>query len=191
MATNQVNPLSQMVPIVDPTGRPTLEFILKWNAQQAAQNAIAVKDSDVVFTDNTVGNASTVKHGYLRKLSGIVTQFLAGDGVFRAPPYDVNSFLPTVTGPANVFRFVAARAVLVAATTCAGSALTAPAGGAAVFTIKKNGASIGTLTFADGVATATAAGAGGAFAIGDVLTIDVGADHGIAGVALTVTGSLA
>jgi hypothetical protein len=189
VAINRVNPLSQQIPIVDDTGRPTLEFMLKWNKQQAQQNARTITDVEIAFTDNTVGNASTAKHGYLRKLSGVVSQFLAGDGVFRTIPYDLCAYLPTVTGPAgSVCKFVSARAFLITMSTCKGHATTAPAGGSVTFTLNKNGSAIGTIVFADGATTSTASGAGGGFVAGDVLTIDVTADHGIAFVALTVTG---
>lgn len=185
--TNKVNPLSENIPIVDERGRPTLEFILKW-AQQAANNAAPVRDVDVVFTDNTAGNASATRHGFLKKLSNVATQFLAGDGVFRVPSnvYDRSTYLPTVAGSTTVFRFVAARAFALTATTSKGSAGTAPSGGATTFTIKKNGSSIGTVVFADGVATATGTGAGATFAVDDVLTIDVGTANSIAAVALTL-----
>jgi len=42
----------------------------------------AVNDSDVVFTDITTGNASTTKHGFLKKLSNVATEFLNGAGNF-------------------------------------------------------------------------------------------------------------
>ena len=44
----------------------------------------AVNDSDVVFTDITTGNASTTKHGFLKKLSNVATEFLNGAGNFVA-----------------------------------------------------------------------------------------------------------
>jgi hypothetical protein len=42
----------------------------------------AVNDSDVTFTDITTGNASTTKHGFLKKLSNVATEFLNGAGNF-------------------------------------------------------------------------------------------------------------
>lgn len=62
-----------------------------------------VNDSDVVFTDITTGNASTTKHGYLKKLSGTATQYLGGDGNFTTPsgtPLDINA-LTGKTTPAD------------------------------------------------------------------------------------------
>lgn len=44
-----------------------------------------VKDSDQAFTDITTNNASTSKHGFLKKLSNVVTQFLDGTGNFSVP----------------------------------------------------------------------------------------------------------
>lgn len=42
-------------------------------------DALAIPD------DTTTLDASTARHGLLRKLSGVETEFLAGDGVFRVP----------------------------------------------------------------------------------------------------------
>lgn len=42
----------------------------------------AVNDSDVTFTDITTGNASATKHGFLKKLSNVATEFLNGAGNF-------------------------------------------------------------------------------------------------------------
>jgi len=54
--------------------------------QSAAGGGLTeVNDTDVQFTDNTTGNASTTKHGYLPKLSGAATDFLNGTGVFSVP----------------------------------------------------------------------------------------------------------
>ena len=44
-----------------------------------------VNDFDVVFTDITTNNASTAKHGYLRKLSNVSTEFLSGTGAWSVP----------------------------------------------------------------------------------------------------------
>lgn len=186
---NKVNPLNANIPIVDGGGRPTLEFMLKWS-QQAANNGATVKDSDVGFTDHPVSDASILQHGYLRKLSGVAAQYLAGDGSFRAIQYDRDTYLPTVVDSTIVYRFVAALAFSVTLSSCQGNASLAPSGGTAIFTLKKNGGSIGTLTFASGSSIAVASGAGASFVAGDVLSISVGVAHAIAGVALTVAGTL-
>lgn len=86
MATvNRVNPLNAGIPIVDHLGQPTLEFMLKWNAQQAKANAFTVRDLDVTFTDITTGNVSTTKHGYAPKLPNNANLFLNGVGLYTAP----------------------------------------------------------------------------------------------------------
>ncbi len=46
-----------------------------------------VNDSDVVFTDITMGNASATKHGYLPKLPDDATKFLNGEGNFSTITY--------------------------------------------------------------------------------------------------------
>jgi hypothetical protein len=105
MAPNIVNPLNQLVPIVDSFGRPTLEFMLKW-AQQARQNSeggssivgpgdatkflngevtpvfAQVKDSDLAMSDTVANNVSTSKHGFAPKAPNDATQFLDGTGAY-------------------------------------------------------------------------------------------------------------
>lgn len=44
-----------------------------------------VNDTDVVFTNNIIGNASAAKHGYLPLLSGIASQYLDGTGTWSDP----------------------------------------------------------------------------------------------------------
>ncbi|CAB4213877.1 hypothetical protein UFOVP1454_5 [uncultured Caudovirales phage] len=44
-----------------------------------------VSDTDVNFTNNSTGNASTAAHGYLPILPGNTTTFLRADGAFVAP----------------------------------------------------------------------------------------------------------
>lgn len=50
---------------------------------------------------------------------------------------------------------------------------TAPVGAAAIFTLKKNGSSIGTLTIADGATTVTDTSFNESFARGDYITVDI------------------
>lgn len=103
--TNRVNPLSSSVPIVDEFGRPTLEFMVKWD-QQGVQNRqpivgpgdstqflngaaepvfAHVKDSDLSLSDVTANNATTARHGFLPKLPGDSSVFLDGTGAFSTP----------------------------------------------------------------------------------------------------------
>lgn len=44
-----------------------------------------VKDSDLDIQDNTAGNAATDRHGFLRKLSNVATEFMNGAGNWATP----------------------------------------------------------------------------------------------------------
>ena len=44
-----------------------------------------ISDVTTTFTDVTTNNSSTLKHGYLPKLSGSSSQYLAGDGSWATP----------------------------------------------------------------------------------------------------------
>lgn len=44
----------------------------------------AIADADIAFTDITTGNATSLAHGYLPKLSGNSTDFFHGDGTYSA-----------------------------------------------------------------------------------------------------------
>lgn len=91
-------------------------------------------------------------------------------------PFDVHAFYPGIpTDGATVLRVPVARAVGFVAN-FAGSYFSASANATAqaVFTVRKNGSSIGTVTIAAGTITATFASSGGAaqsFAAGDVLSL--------------------
>jgi hypothetical protein len=58
------------------------------NAPHSHADAIGgsqLTETALALTDNTTNNASTTQHGFLRKLSGTFTEFMAGDGVWRTP----------------------------------------------------------------------------------------------------------
>lgn len=42
-------------------------------------------DATLPFTDNETNNSSTSKHGYLKKLSNVSTEYMSGTGVFSTP----------------------------------------------------------------------------------------------------------
>ncbi len=44
-----------------------------------------VTEAEIVLADNTTNNASTSKHGFLKKLSNVATEFLNGQGNFAVP----------------------------------------------------------------------------------------------------------
>lgn len=64
-----------IIQIVDSKGRIT----------SIATQTITPAESSVTFTDIATNNASTTKHGYLKKLSGNSEQFLDGTGNFTTP----------------------------------------------------------------------------------------------------------
>lgn len=49
----------------------------------------AATDATVTFTDITTNNASTTKHGFLKKLSNIATEYMDGTGAWSVPPRTV------------------------------------------------------------------------------------------------------
>lgn len=120
----------------------------------------------------------------------IFTDMLA-DAAARS--YDISVSIPGNPYESEaVLRFVAVRAFSLPAL-LVNSKLSAAVAATAqyVFSVKKNGVEVGTITVAAAGTTATFAGAGASFAIGDVLTI-VGAairDPTLADIAITLTGS--
>lgn len=93
------------------------------------------------------------------------------DGIGDA--YDIHINALSRPGDGEEFDHLFARTVIFPAAFAAGRATvsTAPTGGAAVFTILKNGASVGTITFANGSKNGVFAGAATVFAAGDKLTV--------------------
>lgn len=62
----------------------TVDVIAKLAPKNDAFTGL-VDDDQVVFADNTDGNASTSKHGYLKKLSNTATEFMNGQGNWATP----------------------------------------------------------------------------------------------------------
>lgn len=62
-----------------------------------ASNDITVSESHIVLTDITANNASTTKHGFLKKLPNTGDTFLDGQGNFSALPTGVDS-VPNTSG---------------------------------------------------------------------------------------------
>lgn len=121
------------------------------------------------FTDLTDTPASYAgEAGYmLRVASGETTL------VSEVVPYHVGLYLSgTYTASRVLAKFVCPVAVTLAASLAGSYAKSEVAATAStVFSVEKNGASIGTITFAIAATTGTFAGAGGAFAAGDVLSV--------------------
>ena len=64
----------------------TIETDLTKAQQDIAEKVDSpVTESDISLSDNTTNNASTTKHGFLKKLSGNSSQFLNGEGNFSTP----------------------------------------------------------------------------------------------------------
>lgn len=68
-----------LVSVNDPAGSPA-------NRKVTIETVLTLaKDTDPTFTDVTTNNASTTKHGYLKKLSGTATEFMNGAGNWATP----------------------------------------------------------------------------------------------------------
>ncbi len=63
---------------------PTRKFLRQVGsgAASAAPEWDTILDTDVVFSDVTTGDASTSKHGFLKKLDNDATHFLDGTGAW-------------------------------------------------------------------------------------------------------------
>ncbi len=116
------------------------------------------------------------------------------DALVFAKAYDTSGMVAgKPTASQVILRVKAARAFslassLTGSTGVAGTAATA----STVFDVKKNGSSIGSMTFAISGTSASFSGAGGSFAIGDLLTVVAPAspDTTCADVAFTLLGTL-
>lgn len=49
---------------------------------------VTVSEDELALADNTTANASTAKHGFLKKLSNVATEFMNGEGNWAAVPAD-------------------------------------------------------------------------------------------------------
>jgi hypothetical protein len=58
-------------------------------------------EDKISLSDNTTGNASTTKHGFLKKLSNVATEFMNGVGNWVA--ITIDSLLPSQTGNSGKF----------------------------------------------------------------------------------------
>lgn len=67
----------------------TLSGYLKGTAGVVGAVA-SIPESDISFTDNALGDASSTKHGFLKKLSGLVTDVYRGNGTWGSK-YDAFS----------------------------------------------------------------------------------------------------
>lgn len=109
-------------------------------------------------------------------------------------PYDICScVLGKPDAGATVFMALAVRSFNIPSSFTGSQAKASTAATASsVFTVYKNGSSIGTFTFAASGSTATFSGAGGAVAAGDLLTIVApgSQDATLANIAFTISGNL-
>lgn len=71
---------------------PTITNLTNANHDHSdASKGGLINEGGINFQDTTVNNASTTKHGFLRKLTGVVTDYLKGDGTF-GPVTNVTKF---------------------------------------------------------------------------------------------------
>lgn len=161
-------------------------FLLRLTGTPGADFTVTLPDGKrVLAIHNTTAKAATVRTATLGatvtlrpgELSIVASRgaslvALAASAVGGL--YDIGLFIPgQPAASAMVFQFVVSRAIsfpvnLAGSLAKAGTAATS----AAAFTLRRNGANIGTIDFAAGSATATFTLAGGAaFAAGDVLEI--------------------
>ena len=67
---------------------------LKANGQNNFTTVANIVENDILFSDNSTGDASTSTHGFLRKLNNDKTYFLSGKGTWLIPQY----MIPTGLG---------------------------------------------------------------------------------------------
>jgi hypothetical protein len=72
-------------------------------ANSAAPGWNQVSDTDVTFTDNTTGDASTSQHGYAIKGTGNTSHFLRADHTWAAPSASASVYYGNSTTAANTF----------------------------------------------------------------------------------------
>lgn len=146
---------------------------------------VAIADAEGYFT-------STDVEGALQEIGAALETL----GTPTAQPFDVTAFYPgTPTASAILLRVPLARAVTFPGNfaNSRGSA-SANATGSTAFDVQKNGASVGTMTFAAGASTATFTSSGGAvvdFAAGDYLSVIAPAtpDAALADVGFVLAGT--
>ena len=72
---------SDLLAIVDdPAGTPITKKVTVSNL--LAGNVV---ESTITLADNTTNNASTTKHGFLKKLSNVATEYMDGTGNYSVP----------------------------------------------------------------------------------------------------------
>lgn len=110
--TKPQSPLSQQQAIVNKDGTPTAWFMRLWQEQIAINGNGVVFDTSISFSDTAAGNATAARHGFLPKLSGIVTEYLNGTGAWSVPAggggdldFYVDGNYATGTGSGMFFDF--------------------------------------------------------------------------------------
>lgn len=126
--------------------------------------------------------------------NGLRTLGAIGTGS-AAAPVDIGIFLPGIqSAGAEVFRYIVVRQSITLPASLTGSSVSArvAATSSNVFTIKKNGSSVGTMTIAASGTTATFSFSSSVtFAVGDLFTINAPgvADATLADIAINLTGT--
>lgn len=156
------------------TGTPSADFTLSLpdGKRVAAIHNTTAKAATVRTA--TLGATVALRAGELSIVGSRGTSLVALAAAAVGGVYDIGLFIPgQPAASAMVFQFVVPRAIALPANLAGSLAKVGTAAtSAASFTLRRNGANIGTIDFAAGSATATFALAGGAvFAAGDVLEI--------------------
>ena len=79
------------------------ELVLRYNLANtrwellnpAVVASAAVTDATISTSDITTNNASTAKHGWLKKLSNVATEYMDGTGAWSTPPVTTDATLTT------------------------------------------------------------------------------------------------
>ena len=67
----------------------------RWELLNPYLTATTVTDATISTSDITTNNASTAKHGWLKKLSNVATQYMDGTGNWSTPPVTTDATLTT------------------------------------------------------------------------------------------------
>lgn len=175
------------------TGTPGAAFLVDLPAT-VARACVVQNTADATATLQVPGAGGVTLELEPSQAMMVYTDGTNVDGLLVAsnPPYDIGFFYPeSPDAGVTMVQYVAPRALELPAGVPGGSAFvgTAPADGDAVFTLLKNGAQVGSLTFASGAQTGTFSVASNvSLAVGDriaLLSPDP-ADSALADVSVTL-----
>ena len=171
------------------TGREAANANIQTHIGVVSGNPHGTSDANLTTTDITTNNVSTTKHGFVPKAPNIITQFLSGDGTWRAPagggaaPHRVFTWGMHMDSEASVGAGKTGPIVVTAAMTIVKAyikALTGPTGADLTIDLNVNGTSIWNTTQANRLKIAAGATYGVQTAFdntdlteGDIFSIDI------------------